>query len=510
MAKKIQNNESLELKDAIEGISLQTEIQKQDIINILKEVLTFEFSEFLNVMDDDLDVEVDENFTAKLFQIKEVISTVEYPATEVSLEEATKYTENPEEGDMVRVPVQFDILDRRTIKQIFSNLNYRLRNLHKELIYKELKEKEGSLVTGTIIRRSGRDIFMTVDKTEGRLPYREQSPREFFKQGDKTKVLLKQVELDENNRLSVLLSRTDPEIVRNLFSIEVPEVADGTVRIRDIVREAGQKIKMSVSSNKAGVEPVGACVGLSGIRIKAVITELSGEKIDVIPYNTNPREFIARAMQPAKVLKVLIINEEDKEALVVVDDESLPLAIGKGGTNIKLATKLTGWNINLKTQAQIAKKPEILEILSKADDIFSFDASSDLHQLTEIDEELIVRLMNSGIITIAELYEKTVNEIAKIEGISEENAKTIRKVLDEMVEVVDEEDDFATRERYMNEFEDELQGVNTDEQIDEEFQQVEFLVCPSCGFEFEYTNQSACPSCGVEFEFEEEEEEVIN
>lgn len=502
---------TLDLRDAVENISLQNEIEKSDIIEILQEVIADEFSEYLNILEDHLVVEVDDDMVFKLYIKKEIVETVEDDMLELTQAEASEYAGEQELGANINVPVDFSILERRNIKRFNSILTQKLKNIHKLVLYKEYKSREGQLIQGTFLRKNHRDIFLDIGKTEVRLPYREQNPKEFYNQGDKIRVYLKEVSLDENNRLGIVVSRIDPNLVKRLFELEVPEVADGVVKIKTIVREPGYKVKMTVYSTKVGVEPVGACVGLSGVRIQEVIKELGGERIDVLPFNNNTKELLARSLQPAKVerSKVLIVNEEDQEALVVVNDEDYPRAIGKGGVNYKLACRLTGWKMNIKTESQIMKNPEILQIFNRAEELFSTSGETDLNQLTEIDEELIVRLMNAGIMTISDLYEKKLTEIAAIEGIGSENAQLIRKTLDEMVEVVETESDVeAAQQEYLNEFEDELQGVETEEKFEEEIQHVEYLVCPNCNFEFEYTNQTHCPSCNIEFEFEEEVEEI--
>ena len=500
---------TLELKDAVETYTIQHGLKKGEVIDVLSDVIVNEFSEFLNVLDDDIYLEVEDDYNISLFLKKDVVSEKNDPQMELTLEEALKIDNMAQLGGVVKSPINLNILNRRDIKRFNSLLMQKLKNVNKEILYREYKAKEGKILSGTFIRRAGRDMFIDIGKTEGKLPYRDQSPKEFYKQGDKVRCYLKEVILDENNRLFIHLSRTDPNMIKKLFEIEVPEITEGIVKIKTIVREPGHKVKMSVYSTKFEVEPVGACVGLSGIRIKSVIKELGGEKIDVIPFSSNTKDFLARSMQPAKVDKVLIINDNEKEAIVVVSDESYPLAIGRGGMNIRLASRLTGWKINLKASSQIEKHPEIMKIFSKAESIFNNDVESDLHQLTEVGEKLIVKLMNAGILNISDLYEKKVDELSKIEGISIEDAKFIRNTLDELVEVVDDEEMAkTTQDEYLNEFEDEISGVNTDEKIVEEVQLVDYLQCPNCDYEFEYTGQERCPSCKAEFELTEEAEET--
>ena len=497
-------NNTLELKTAIEDIHFNNGIETERLVLSLKEAIASQFSDFLNVFEEDVFVEINEDYKVSLFLVKEVVEKAGVDDfIEISLADAKKIEAEINLGEKIKIPLNFDILNRKQIKNLNKHLVYLIKNINKELLYQEYKSKEGSVINGTFIHRKGRDMFIDLGKTEGRLSWSEQIPREKYQQGDKIRCYLKEVSF-EDNRLCINLSRTDVNFVKKLFELEVPELVEGVVRIKSIVRNSGHKIKMTVVSNNSSVEPVGACVGLSGVRIKAVIKELGGEKIDVIPFTTNIKEFLGRAVQPGEVQNVLIIDQEAKESIVIVSDETYPLAIGRGGVNIKLASALTDWKINLKTVSQIQKNPEILKIFNKADNVFIND--SDLEKLTQLDEAIIVKLLNSGVLYINELIDKSINELNKIENISESEAKLIREALDESVEVVEEDQiPELARQEYTNEFEDEISGVVTDEVFEEEIQQVEYLVCPSCSYEFEYTNQEKCPSCNVEFEFAEEE-----
>ncbi len=495
----------LELKDAIEMISVQHSIATEEVVNLLKDTIKNEFSEFLNAFEEDIIVDIDdEEYKVNISIMKEVINTPANEFLEISLVEAKKIfkEEDLKIGVRIKVPLSFEVLKRKDIKRLNFILKQKIRNIKNEILYRDYKNKEGELINGIFLRRRGQDMFIDIGKIEACLPFREQSFREKYKQGDHIKTYIKEVVMDERQMVNIYVSRVDANIVRKLFELEIPELADGSVKIKEIVRDPGKKIKMSVYSTKIGVEPVGSCVGVSGIRIKAVIKELWGERIDVVPYNDNIKEFIGRAMQPGKVINVLIINEDKKECLVIVDDESYPFALGKDGVNIKLASHLTGWNISVRSESQVKKYPDLMKIFSRAENLFS-NVETDLNQLTEIDESVIVKLMNAGIMSIADLYEKSVEEINRLENISKEEATLIRKTLDEMVEIVDEDEKPKEIPRpYLNR--DERGYSPQQEVVKEEVEHVEYLVCPSCDYEFEYENQKRCPSCDVEFEFEEE------
>ena len=501
------NKNSINLQDAVEMISMENSIDKSEVVETLKVVIAEELAEVLNIFDDSIKVAVDENLEMKVFILKEVVEKIEDVDLEITEAEAKAIQQDGKLGDTLECPLDFSKLARKVIRHLDNLLTSKLKDIRTEIIYREYKSKEGELINGVFLRNNGRDIFIDIGKTEALLPYREQSFNEHYRQGDRIKSYIKEVTLDSYNHLRVILSRRDPNLVSKLFELEVAEIMDGIVEIKKIVRESGKKTKIAVASNKIGVEPVGACVGVSGVRIKNIIKELWGERIDVIPYNANINEYISKAMQPAIIVHVLIINEEAKEAMVIVTDDSYALALGREGVNIKLASLLTEWEISVRKESQIKKQPEIMKIFSKAEDLFS-NMDSDLTQLTDIDEETIVKLMNAGIMMIADLYEKNVAELVKIEGITQEKAELIRKTLDEMVEVVEDEDAVEkSKKAYLSEVEDELEDYSgKEEELTEEFKQVEYLICPACSFEFEYIDQTHCPSCKVEFEFESEDD----
>ncbi len=496
--------ETFQLRSAIEGIAVSSEIETERVIEILREVIGEELAGYLNILEDNVVVEVDEGMNMQLYLLKDVVEQVEDKLLQMS--EADLKLSERKHGPLqrvtgkVQVPISLDILSRNSIRLFNQSLLMKLRNIKKESIYREYKAREGTLATGIFLRRAGRHIILNLGNVEGILPYREQCYRDNFRPGDTVKVYIKQVEIENRAHPHIELSRADVHFVVKLFEREVEEMSTGVVRVKKIVREAGRKTKMIVTSTKSDVEPVGACVGLYGNRIKAVMKELGGERIDVIAYSENIKEYIARSLDPGKVVYVLIIDKEAQEALVVVEDESYPLVIGKDGSNIKLACKLVGWQLSIRGESQVKDHPKILSGFSKLESLFQKE-ESDLEQLSDVGEELLVKLMNAGVETVAELYEKSEDEITSLEGVTREEAKRLRTFLDEIVEVVENEDVAREfQETYLDKVEDTMDAGSAEEEMEEEIQQIEYVVCPSCQFEFEYKEQQSCPSCKAEFE----------
>ena len=280
---------------------------------------------------------------------KEVVEEVEDPRLQISLEEARQLDPNYEIGDIVEIevtPMNFGRIAAQTAKQVVTQ---RLREAEREIIYEEFIDREEDIITGIVQRRDQRNIYINLGRTEGIMPYHETMPNEEYKQNDRIKVYITKVE-NTTKGPQIFVSRSHPNLLKRLFELEVPEIYDGIVEIKSIAREAGDRSKISVYSEHEDVDPVGACVGPKGSRVQAVVDELNGEKIDIVKYSNNPVEFVANALSPAKVLDV-IVHEEEKATTVIVPDYQLSLAIGKRGQNARLAAKLTGWKIDIKSES---------------------------------------------------------------------------------------------------------------------------------------------------------------
>lgn len=262
------------------------------------------------------------------------------------VEDAKQYKKNAKIGDLIEIPLpqedEFGRVAAQTAKQVIIQ---RIREAERETMFEEYKEKEGQVVNGTVQRVEGRNVFVDLGKSVGILFPSEQIEGETYRQGQHIKVYLVRVESDTKGP-GLLLSRSHPEMVRHLFTLEVPEIATGSVEIKAIAREAGSRTKLAVFSDEEGVDPIGSCVGQKGTRVQAIIDELGGEKIDIIEWNDNAEKFITSALAPAKVLRVALFSEEER-AEVTVPNDQLSLAIGKRGQNVRLAAKLTGWKLDV-------------------------------------------------------------------------------------------------------------------------------------------------------------------
>jgi len=287
----------------------------------------------------------------KVYAYKNAVNDVENQFIEISLEEAHKLNPDYQFGDVVEIDVTPKNFGRIAAQNVRNVLVQKIREAERVIIYNKFMEKENEIVNGIVQRIEKRNIFVDLDKIEGILPPNERIPTENYQLNDRIKVYITEVKKTPQGP-QIILSRTHPGLVRRLFEREVPEIARGEVTIKSIAREAGFRTKIAVYSYETGVDPVGACVGQKGLRVQEVVEELKGEKIDIIKWSNDPAEFISSALSPAKVLAVRAY-EKEKTARVIVADNQLSLAIGKEGQNARLAARLTGWKIDIKSQSQI-------------------------------------------------------------------------------------------------------------------------------------------------------------
>jgi len=303
-----------------------------------------------------------ETFNVNVFETKTVTEDVHDPDTEVSLEQAKALNPAASPGETVDFPLDFHDFGRiaaQTAKQVIFQ---RVREAERDIIYSEFKDKVGQIISGTVMRKERGFYYVNIGKTDAILPVRETLPTESLKRGDMVKAIIEDIRLTSKGP-NILISRNDPRFVAELFRMEVPEIAEGLVVIKHVVREPGERTKIAVYSTNTAVDPVGACVGMKGTRVQSIVRELRGERIDIIPWTDDLRMLIARALSPASVERVGIVDEE-KTAMVVVNDQQLSVAIGKRGQNVKLAMKLTGWDIDILSESEYSKMK--MEEASKA------------------------------------------------------------------------------------------------------------------------------------------------
>lgn len=296
-------------------------------------------------------VDVDpDTVTFKVYEIREVVEKVADPAVEISIEDALQLNPEVVVGNRLKVPAEpkdFGRIAAQTAKQVIIQ---KIKDAERENVFEEFRKRKGELITGLVKRVSHGNVFVGIGKAEAVLPHREQSPRENFKPGDRIRAYLLDVEKGPRGA-QVVLSRTSPELVRALFELEVPEIYDGTIEIKGIAREPGSRTKVAVLSKDSNVDAVGACVGMKGSRVRAVVEELSGEKIDIVRWSEDPVEVCTNALNPADIIGMKV-DADTKSILVIVPHDQLSLAIGKRGQNARLASKLIGWNIDIRSDQE--------------------------------------------------------------------------------------------------------------------------------------------------------------
>ncbi len=343
-----------ELIAVIDEIGRQKGIDKARVIGAIESALQTAAKKRFGQAEN-IQVEIDPK-TGEISVVskKVIVDTVTNPKAEISLKEAREYDEGAEIGDEIGSLIEMDELGRIAAQTANQVIFQKVREAEWEVVQKEYSTRQGDLVNGIILGMERRNFLVDLGKTEAILPIQEQIPRETYRRGDRVKALLLEVRRTPKD-VQVILSRSHPQFVAKLFELEVPEVGEKIVEIKSIVREPGDRTKIAVSSRDKAVDPVGACVGIKGSRVQAVVRELRGEKIDIITWTQDPRVFIAEALNPATIEKVGI-DEEKKSALVVVADSQLSLAIGKNGQNVRLAARLTGWKIDIISATEYEKE----------------------------------------------------------------------------------------------------------------------------------------------------------
>lgn len=343
-----------ELISVIDEIGRQKGIDKARVIGAIESALQTAAKKRFGQAEN-IQVEIDPK-TGEISVVskKIIVDQVSNPKAEISLQEARQYDSEAEVGDEIGSLIEMNELGRiaaQTAKQVIFQ---KVREAEWEAVQKEYSTRQGDLVNGIILGMERRNYLVDLGKTEAILPIQEQIPRETYRRGDRVKAMLLEVRRTPKD-VQVILSRSHPQFVAKLFELEVPEIMEKIIEIKSVVREPGDRTKIAVTSREKAVDPVGACVGIKGSRVQAVVRELRGEKIDIITWTQDPRVFIAEALNPATIEKVGI-DEEKKSALVVAADSQLSLAIGKNGQNVRLAARLTGWKIDIISATEYEKE----------------------------------------------------------------------------------------------------------------------------------------------------------
>jgi len=374
--------------------------------------------------EEDLVAELDERTGAiQIYGRRQVVEQVTDPLKEIALEDARAVDPNVEIGGEIRQPKPTEALGRisaQTAKQVILQ---KVREAERENLYSEYSGRVGELVTCVIKRVEGQDLVADLGKSEARLPKKEQSKLESFSVGDRIRCVIKSVEKAGKNA-GVIISRAAPELVMRLFEQEVPEIYDNTVSIKGCAREAGERTKIAVSSRDRDVDSVGACVGMKGMRVQSIIRELRGEKIDIIEYNEDPVAFATHALSPAKIAKVTILDPIEKHMEVIVDDTQLSLAIGKKGQNVRLAAKLLGWRIDIKSEEEKRR-----EVESQMAALVAPGAPVSVLADHGLTDDITVKLLEGGAATVEKLGAMTPEQLLEIPGIEPEMVEQIQQAV---------------------------------------------------------------------------------
>lgn len=397
-----------ELKKIVDALTKEKGLSREIIIEALVEGLKIAAKKKFGSTAQ-IEVKIDEESgEIEIYRLKEVVDKVVDPDKEISFEEARELSPGVNIGDMIGEKVNLQDLGRisaQILKQVFSQ---RLRSAEKQLIYDEYKHKLGELVTGYVHRFNKRDVILNLGRAEALLPEEEQIPGERYHRGERVKAIV--IEIYRHKEPQILVSRSHPTFIKKLFEREVPEIQEGIVKIVAIAREPGSRTKIAVTSTDPNVDPVGACVGVRGSRISAVLQEIKGEKIDVVLYDKDPAKFVYNALSPAECTKV-IVDSANKTLEVIVPDDQLSLAIGRKGENVRLASKLVGWRIDILSETQYLRRqdPEFFKLL----------------KVTGLSDETAGYLYEAGIKDLKTLVETPPEKIAQLTRLSEEDVKNI-------------------------------------------------------------------------------------
>ena len=403
------------LNEVFEELEREKGISKEVVISSLCDAMVAAYKKHLKMKEiQNVEAYLDEQSgEIGIFKGKTVVESVEDPDNEISLAEAKEIDEDVDLGDEVKLevtPEQFGRIAAQAANQV---LTQRIREAERNLVLNEFLEKKGTLITGIIQKVDmNRNVIVNIGKIDAIMPRKEQIPGEYYKPGNRIRVFVLNVK--ETTRLpQVIVSHAHAEIVRELFELEVPEIEDGIVEIKSISREAGYRTKLAVWSNDPEVDSVGACIGPRGSRIQTIVGELKNEKIDIVRYSEDPVEYIVNALSPSRVVSVDIMadDEENHEAMVVVPDDQLSLAIGREGQNVRLAHKLTGWKIDIKSVSQMeqAEAQNIAENYNyeETDDNYEEEIDTQNELEDEIEEE-----MNQQAIDEEDIQQEEVDETA--------------------------------------------------------------------------------------------------
>ena len=435
------------LQEAVQLLSQERGISEDLIRKTVEQFLLAAYKRRFGIEENAIVKFNEDDGDVTLYARKRIVRDVEDPVQEIKLEEALTYNSECELDDELLIEIGLHEFDRSSIQSAKQRAREILRDIQKDTLFSEYSDKVGEMIIGYYQRERNGNIFVDLGKAEGLLPKRFQSPREVYRPNDRIKALIYEVNKD-SGELQITLSRTHTDFVRRIFELEVPEVYDHTVDIVKIVREPGYRTKLAVYSSRSDVDPVGACVGVRGVRIQAIVKELEGEKIDIVKFDNDPQTFIKDALSPAEVAHIHILDETKRQTLAVVTESQLSLAIGKQGLNVRLANRLTDWNIDVKTEVQFQQMgigTESKWAMSQLFDDLGEEAGEEaeislVSELPGVTDAIVSTLRRNGIEDIEQLISLNGDELNAIDGLAHEEVAQLKRIIAENVEIVESEE----------------------------------------------------------------------
>ncbi len=410
-----------EIAEAFVQISKEKNIDKAQLSEILQSVVLNMIKKKYGTAENfEIFVNMDKG-EIEIYQNKLVADNVTDPTTQIDLESARKIEPDLEVGDAFLEIVNPESFGRRLIITAKQNLNQRIKDEEKRLVLEEYQNRIGEIILGDIRQINRNEIYLNVDRTEVVLPKKEQIDSEKYRRGDNVRAIIKEV-AKTNRGPEIVISRADPNFLIRLFDLEVPEIYDGIIEIKAVTRQPGERAKIAVYSNDKRIDAVGACVGMKGIRIQSVSRELNNEKIDVIPWSSEPEVFITRALSPSKPVRVLV-DEPNKRAIAILPDDQVSLGIGRGGQNRRLSSRLTGYEIEIVKESDYRRMVEEQREKEVA-----------IEEIEGLTEAMVEKLKAGGIHTIKDVFDKGQDGIVAIKGIGEKTAEKIFALLHEREE----------------------------------------------------------------------------
>jgi len=410
-----------ELYNVIDALSREKGINPDIVVSAVEDAIVVATRKYYKTQEN-LRAELDkETGHIRAYAVRTIVENsdlVEDPNAQIALDDAKRIDPAAEVGGELRTEKPTEVLGRIAAQLAKQVIFQKVREAERDTVYNEYIGRVGEIINATVKRVEGQDVIVDLGKAEARMPKKEQSRLESFSPGERIRVMITRVEKAAKGP-QVVVSRAVPELVTHLFQTEVPEIYDNTVVIRAIAREAGERTKIAVMSKDKDVDPVGACVGMKGMRVQSIIRELRGEKIDIIEYHDDPVTFAEKALQPAKVSRVTVLEGQEKHLEVIVDDSQLSLAIGKKGQNVRLAAKLLGWKIDIKSEEE--KRQEVEAQMSQV----MTQVSTPLESVPDLEPGIIEKLLAAGITTVEQVADMTPEQLEEIPGVG---PKTVEKI----------------------------------------------------------------------------------